>query len=207
MLFFGGANYPDQAKALLDLGSSKMSVFYLKNSFLSKKITEEFNTTIPVRLYPVDKSVKNLSYQLRRNRELNATSAVFNTPLIKTSLILSQMRLYDIRPPKKLSTQINYNPKLFHLTQPKDRSGLLIATNFSKPPMEVYANALTFDENLEYEWIGYSSCIGMENLLDIKKLFEEVFMDNQLQFRTNIKRVKAFGFEEYRRAPENSPGF
>ena len=207
MLYFGGADYPAQARALEELAPRPKTLFYLKNSYLSKKITEEFNQSAPARLYAVDKSVQNLSRYLRSNRSLNETAAVFNTPPVKTALILTQMRLYKIRPAQKLSTQINYNPRLFHLTQTKDRAGLLIATNFSKAPADIYAAALAFDEDLAYEWIGYSSCIGMESLLDMPKSFSQDFVDNQLRFETNIKEVKAFSFEEYRRAPENREGF
>ncbi|MRI57975.1 MAG: hypothetical protein C6H99_00535 [Epsilonproteobacteria bacterium] len=200
-IYFGGIDYPAQAKALKAISNDPKALFYLKNSYLSTKITQEFNQSTPVRLYAVDNSVRNLANYFKNSKSLDGYTTIYNTPLVKTALILSQMRLYKIKPAQKLSTQINYNPKLFHLTQPKDRSGLLIATNFGHIPSLLYAQALAFDEDLAFEWIGYSSCIGMENLLDLPKLFQEIFVDNQVRYETNIKQIKAYSIEEYQILP------
>ncbi len=55
---------------------------------------------------------------MKDNRILGST-IILNTPIVKSSIILSQITAFEVEPAKVLSTQLNYNPLLVKLTQEK----------------------------------------------------------------------------------------
>ena len=212
-LYFGGIDYQKQIKELIQLSSGKLAIFYLKNSTLSQYLTQiaQEESDIPTKLYPVDKAYSNLRNYLKNNYELNASSILLNTPPIKTSLILSQLPLYAIDPKMKLSTQINFTPKLFSLIQPNNRKKLYIAHIQPSPTKTIEAYAALLEEDLFYYWINYATIAGLDSFFAImqnapKKLPEE-FVGNQLQYNTQISKTTAFSFESVQKAPENREGF
>ena len=69
---------------------------------------------------------------LSGNSRLSDATVFLNVPLVKASMVSSQMRLYDVKFNALLSTQINYAPSIFKLTQPQDREKLYIANSISK---------------------------------------------------------------------------
>ncbi len=207
-LYFGGIDYGKQLRALLQHNQKRIAIFYLAHSPLSQFLTtlaakEAHN----VQTYAVDKTYANLKTLFQNNSALNNATILLNTPIIKTSLILSQMRLYNINPPQKLSTQINFSPKLFKLTQPKDRDNLFIATITSSIPKKIDAMSALFDRNLFYEWLDYATLAGIDALLEIygnkQRVFQESFIDNQLQYETKIFRTQAFSFEDLQTPQES----
>jgi len=210
-LYFGGANYKEQLEVIKKLAGDNVTIFYLKRSPLSLKLSRDFASDLSknVKMFPVDDSSSNLSYLLRRNRQINRSSVLFNTPIVKTSLILSQLRLYRRLPKDKLSTQINYNPKLFHLTQPKDREGFIITTNFFTPPVELEGRYEIFENGLDYDWVSFSTMVGLDAFRNVPKrtrAFPIDFIDNQLSYPISVKKTKAFSFEDLPVAQENREG-
>ncbi len=200
-IYFGGVNYKDQLEIIKNLATKDVTLFYLKRSPLSLKLTRDFSSDLSknVKAYPVDDSSSNLGYLLRRNTRINRSSLLFNTPIVKTSLILSQLRLYRKNPKAKLSTQINYNPKLFHLTQPKDRKDFILTTSFFQPPEELEGLYEVFDDGLSYDWVSFSTMVGLDAFRNVPKrrrAFPIDFVDNQLLYPISVKRTLPFSFEE-----------
>ncbi|SMC09906.1 hypothetical protein [Nitratiruptor tergarcus] len=211
--YFGGIDYTEQLEKLLHNNQEKLAIFYLERSPLSQLLTtlateQSMQST---ELYAVDNSYANLKNILKDNEELNSSAVLFNTPLITTSLTLSQMRLYDIVPAKKLSTQINFSPKLFKLTQPKDRSNLFIAAISSSIPKDIDALNALFEQDLFYEWLNYVTLCGIDAFLaehgEKTRVCKENFLDNQLQLHTTIFVTQPFSFEEKQIPPENMAEF
>ncbi|BAF69800.1 hypothetical protein [Nitratiruptor sp. SB155-2] len=209
-IFFGGPDYYAQLETLLSYIDGNLSIFYLEKSSLSKDLTDFAATHIATdsKLYPIDEKIQNMKQILYENEDLNESSVLFNTPLVKTALALSQMTYYDIEPEMKISTQINYNPRLFSLTQPKDRENFYIAISFHpiQPDLEAY-NAL-FDSNINYDWLGYASYMGVATLLNSQeeKNANIKVVDHQILYPIRILKTTKYRFID-QTLPENSAEF
>ncbi len=212
-LYFGGIDYTAQLKKLLQLNKHRLAVFYLKNSTLSRYLTQiiQNNVDQPIKLYPVDTAYGNLKHYLQNNRDLNSSAILLNTPPIKTSLILSQLPLYAIEPPIKLSTQINFTAKLFSLIQPNNRKELYITHISPSYPKDIDAYASFLEEDLFYNWIDYASLVGIDSFFaamhNAPKKLKEEFMGNQINYEIQISKTLPFGFVPVQIAPENREEF
>ncbi len=112
--------------------------------------------------YGIEKQTSNLKAQLDANEKIQYGSFMLNTPLIKSSMILSQLSVYDTAVTNALSTQINYDPLILTMTQKKDRESLYIANSISvQDDAIVQANAL-LNNNIVYDWINYASTIAAD---------------------------------------------
>ncbi|BCD59987.1 MULTISPECIES: hypothetical protein [unclassified Nitratiruptor] len=197
-IFFGGPDYYTQLDTLLSFIDENLSIFYLDKSPLSKELTDFaiLYASVNSKLYPIDEKIQNMKQILYENEDLNESSVLFNTPLVKTALALSQMTYYDIEPKIKISTQINYNPRLFSLTQPKDRENLYIAISFApiQPTLEAY-NAL-IDSNINYDWLGYACFAGIEALTNTQEGMKSDFqiLDNQILYPIRILQTTKYRF-------------
>ncbi|MFW5618321.1 MAG: hypothetical protein ACOCMY_00245, partial [Campylobacter hyointestinalis] len=131
---------------------------------------------------------------------LRDSSIFLNTPLIKTALLSSQFRVFDLNPNALLSTQINYNNALLSLTQPNDRKNMYIANSISKIDDEIISNNAILGQNIEYDWVAYSSTFGFDYIYtkfinsDASSLFDEKVQNNQVIYDTKIMKSNQFGF-------------
>jgi hypothetical protein len=205
-LFFGGIDYFAQLQELLN-ETSKLAIFYIPNSYLSNNLTNQAKNLVNESIsYEIKSKKSNLKYVLKGNKELNATAILLNTPPVISSLILSQMTYYDIEPPKKLSTQINYSPKIVELTQRKDRENFYVANSISNIPYSFDAIGAIFDINLNFNWVIYATFIGTHKLLHIENGFKEEFIDNQIQYDIGIEKIEDSAFIPLK-SQENSQEF
>ncbi len=200
LIFFGGADYIDQLDKLLRLTQNKMAIFYLKQSPLSQKLTDYLlqKSNILAKTYPIDKTASNLKGYFKNHYELNHFSIVLNTSLVKTALILSQLTLYDIHPKNKLSTQINYSPKLFTLTQPRDRENFLLASSIDRLDPKAEAMLEAFDLNPSFEWLTYATSVGSDIFFSRLYGFERESNENiegqQIRYNTKIWKSGKYSF-------------
>ncbi len=200
LIFFGGVDYIDQLDKLLRLAQNKVAIFYLKQSALSQKLTDHLlqQPNILAKTYPIDKTASNLKGYFKNHYELNHFSIVLNTPLVKTALILSQLTLYDIHPKNKLSTQINYSPKLFTLTQPRDRENFLLASCIDRLDPKAEAMLEAFDLNPSFDWLTYAISVGSDIFFSRRYGFRRESHENiekqQIHYNTKIWRSKEFSF-------------
>ncbi|GEM_PF-3090299 len=197
MLYFGGIDYYAQLQALHDRFGGDTALFYLEDSPLSQLLTSYYQQLEPQAiLYGLKKSDKNAAHYIRKNYSLRQRATLFNTPLVKTAMIVSQMNYYNITPKAKLSTQINLSPKLFALLQPKARKGFIFANALTHIPASIEANAALLDVENSYDWLGYALFVGIDNIVasrGMRKVSSESFVDNQIRYDTQLLGMDAYG--------------
>jgi SRSO17 transposase len=125
-----------------------------------------------------------------------------NTPLVKTSLIASQLRVYDIEPYALLSTQINYNPMLLTLTQYADRKEFFIANSIGKSTVNMEELNSLFGHDIVYDWVNYSTSVGIDYFYThyfvptASRNFNENIVENQVEYDISIVKPKRYKFEK-----------
>lgn len=199
---FGGISYEEQIKLLRTLSSEKSTMFYVP-SYLGNKLKQMYDEEFM--------DVENTTKQIARtsNRYKNImdderilyNTVLLNTPIIKTSIILSQLTAYEIDPIRVLSTQLNYNPLLVKLTQAKDRTNFFVVSSIGKVDdfLEEYSNILGAD--VSYNWVDYSSLVGAEYLMNLdtnenRKIIETQILNGQVDYEQKLYRGTSYGFKE-----------
>ena len=123
-----------------------------------------------------------------------------NTSIIKSSIILSQLRAYGTVPYKILSTQLNYTPLVISLTQYPDRKNFVIANSISKTDFKLQESLLLLDADIEYNWVNYSTLVGVDSLFSKtqSQLFPEKIIDNQVSYDVLLYKNTRHGFKKLR---------
>lgn len=203
-VFFGGIDYEEQVKKLLEISASKVAIFS-DGSELGAGLDMMIRKNAQMISYEnqIVGSKFNLKPMLKSNFRLNNASIFLNMPLVKSSLLASQIRAYELNPFNILSTQINYHPMLLTLTQYLDRKNMYIANSISKStPQLVIANEL-LGNDIEYDWVNYAVNLGMDffytNFINTATtpLFEERMINNQIEYQINIIKPSIYKFELY----------
>lgn len=130
-IIFGSIDYDTQIATLLSKSNANIAIFSdgsALSSNLNSRILAQNNNA---RIYTIEGEKLDFSRLLRSQGGVNNASIFFNTPLIKTALASSQLRIYNIHPYVLLSTQINYNPTFLSLTQQGDRENFIIANSIN----------------------------------------------------------------------------
>lgn len=200
-VIFGGIDYQAQILKLLSYANNKVSIFS-DGSLLSDNLSSFIKEKVPNIYYETTINNSRMSFKrlLKNNNKIDDSSIFMNTPLVKTSLIASQFRVYDKKPYVLLSTQINYNPLLLTLTQYEDRENLYIANSIGKTsPRMVETNSL-FGHNIIYDWVNYATSVGMDYIfthyLDPtqSREFHEEIDNNQIMYDISIYKAKRYKF-------------
>lgn len=121
-----------------------------------------------------------------------------NTDIVKTSLLLSQLTAYSIRPSVVMSTQNNYDPKLITLTQEKDRDNFVVANSIDDVSDDLFDEIDTFGGNIKYEWVDYSVLVGINYLYDSNSsnLIRTQIVDNKVVYEPRLFKSTDAGFLE-----------
>lgn len=140
--------------------------------------------------YPIAKRTSNLQAQLDENMKIQEGSFLLNTPVVKSAMVMSQLTLYDVNASSVLSTQINYNPELLLLTQPKDRENMLIANSINyHNNIMIESNAL-LQNNIVYDWINYATTIGADYFYHLitsaHREYPQEMLNNQIEYPISI---------------------
>jgi SRSO17 transposase len=202
-IIFGGIDYEEQVSRLLKYSNSKVSLFW-DGSLLGENLNEIIKKQVPHISYEqaIDNSKVNFKRIFKDNNKLNNSSIFLNTPLVRTSLIASQLRFYEREPYSLLSTQINYNPLILTLTQFEDREKLYIANSIGKTSTKLEEINALFGHNIVYDWVNYSASIGVDYIYTIHLLptenqeFREKIEDNQVIYDISIVKPKRYKFEK-----------
>ena len=195
---YGAISYEDQIKKLLEYSSSNNIMFY-QSSFLGNKLKTLYETISPdVKLSKEIKKKKNDFKDIVKDNRLKNSTLFLNTPIVKTSILLSQLRSYDIQPKVILSTQINYNPKILTLTQVKDRSNFVLANSIDKVDDSLRDTISTFGADIQYNWVDYSTLVGINYLYDENEssLIQTHVLDNEVIYEPRLLITTAYGFLE-----------
>ena len=200
-IIFGGIDYQKQIDALLSFTNEKVALFNdgsIRSKELSLYIKERLFDNI---IFSKDiQNIKtNLSGMLRHNKKLKDASIFLNMPIVKSSLLASQFSQYKIKPHAVLSTQANYNPLLFKLTQFKDREFFYIANSIFYPDDRLKDINLLLGNNPLFSWIDYSTSIGLDYIfstqLESRKIFEEYIEENQVDYKVRIEKAGKSSFK------------
>ncbi len=203
-IIFGGIDYSNQIQKLLTYATNKVAIFSDSSS-----IANELNSDIQnsaehiVYMKQFKNSRVNFKKILKWNKRLDNSSIFLNLPLVKASLLASQLRVYDRTPYNLLSTQINYNPMILTLTQYKDRQALLIANSIGKVNDEITISNTLLDSDIEYNWVNYSTSLGVDLLYNNyvlqggRRSFAEKVINGQVEYETYIVSPKRYSIEAF----------
>ncbi len=195
-IVYGGIDYEEQIEKLNAFSNGKNTMFFTQSSlgYKLKNITET--------------KIENISFtkEIQNNRNdyedivsnpiLNNSTLFLNTSIIKTSILLSQLQVYETMPYMILSTQLNYSPLLVSLTQYPDRKNLLVANSIEPVENSLTQTAFLLDSDIVYNWVNYSTLIGVNYLIRNNPFEHNSIVDNQVEYRTTIYRSNEFGFRK-----------
>ncbi|MCK9472374.1 hypothetical protein [Sulfurimonas sp.] len=181
-LNYGGIDYKAQTDLLLNESVSPLIIFYDESTIgvqLSKyqeyafvhKGSQDKSISLssptpkkkPVVIkFSIPQETTNLQKQLKENKEINEGSFFINTPIVKSGMIISQLTLYDTNATSILSTQTNYNPLLFSLTQYHDRKNMIIANSITQNKDVLIETNSLLGNDIVYDWINYTTTVGID---------------------------------------------
>ena len=197
-LIFGSISYDDQVKKLINYSSDNNIMFY-QDSYLGSKLKKSYESVVSnVRLKKEIKKNENNFKSIVTGSGLANSTLFLNTDIVKSSLILSQLRSYDVYPKVVLSTQLSYDPLLMTLTQDKDRDRLIVANSIDVVDKELRDEIATAGGNIVYEWVDYSTLVGINYLYYGKNssLVPTKIENNQAIYNPRLFSCTEFGFSE-----------
>ena len=201
-LIFGGIDYKDQISALLAYSNEKIVAFD-DGSSLGQKLNEyvRMQSSDYHEASIISKDI-NLNDTLSKKSKFNDASIFLNIPIVKASLVATQMRGFEIKPYALLSTQINFLPNIFNAIAQRDRQNLFIANSLN-PINDLFLGlGDLFDVDFRYSQIGYSSAFGAEyiytNFIDksADRIFTERVENSQVLYGVKIYNAKGDHFDE-----------
>lgn len=166
--YYGGIDYKAQSEKLLAHAQNKLYIFN-DSSLVGEQISSYqeryFKNTNPnasVTKYAIPEKTTNLQNQLKDNLRMNGSSVFVNTPIVKSSMIMSQLTLNDIKADNILSLQTNYTPLLFSMTQQNDRKSMILANSITKNSDTLVEINSLLDNDISYDWINYTTTVGVD---------------------------------------------
>jgi len=201
-IIFGSIDYQEQINTLLDMVDNSSIVNLYDDSTLGIKLKKMVDKqTAVVYDKKIDNRNENYKYLIKKHKKLFDKSSIFlNMPIVKSSMMMSQMYANGIENAKILSTQLNYTPLLFSLTQYQDRRNMIIANsipNIKDRKMIDFISLL--ESNIEYSWVNISTLIGLDYLLydDLSKTFDNIsILNNQIVYPIDIYTIDKYSFHK-----------
>ena len=197
-LIFGSISYEDQIKKLSSYSSGSDVMFY-QDSNLGSKLKRAYESVISDARFKREISKNENNFKgIVTGSGLSGSTLFLNTDIVKTSMILSQLRAYDVYPKVILSTQLNYDPLLMTLTQEQDREQFILANSIDVVDKELRDNVSTFGGNIQYEWVDYSTLVGINYLYYGKNsnLVPTKIENNQAVYTPRLFKCTEYGFLE-----------
>lgn len=197
-LIFGSISYEQQMQKLNSYSIGNNAMFY-QESYIGNKLRRAYDSTVnDTRVTKQISKNENNFKNIVNDYRLNNSSLFLNTDIVKTSLILSQLRAYDVYPKLIFSTQINYDPMLMLLTQDKDREKFVIANSIDEINKELKDEIITFGGNIIYEWVDYSTLVGVNYLYygGNSSLIQTKIVGNQAVYNPKLYKSTDVGFLE-----------
>jgi hypothetical protein len=187
-------DYKDQINKLNQY-INDFTIIIRDNSQLSKYITKVVNKTL---LEP--HIIKK--YPINYTKEFDNTFIYLNTNTPNTAQILSTFTYKKISPKSIFSTQINYSPLIFLLTNPEDIQNIIIANSIFDINPIIEDNNLNLGSDIDFNWLNFatSTLLNEAYLLEIEEYkyflndFNLYIFNNQVNYHTNLYRIKGNGF-------------
>ena len=163
------------------------------------QILEDQNRTVVK--YSIPRRVTNIEEQLLYNDDIKQGSMFINTPIVKSSMIMSQITIYDVNATNVLSTQINYDPLVLSLTQYEDRSKMIIANSIThNNSIFIETNSL-LGNDIVYDWINYTTTVGMDyffnKITSQDKQYNIEMVSNQMHYPIELLMPSETRFIKY----------
>ena len=197
-LIFGSISYDDQIRKLSNYSSGNDVMFY-QDSNLGSKLKRSYESVVSDARFKreINRSENNFK-GIVTGSGIGGSTLFLNTDIVKTSMILSQLRAYDVTPKVVLSTQLNYDPLLMTLTQEQDREQLILANSIDVVDKELKDYIATFGGDIQYEWVDYSTLVGINYLYYGKNsnLVPTKIDNNQALYNPRLFKCTEYGFSE-----------
>lgn len=197
-LIFGSISYDDQIRKLSSYSSGNDIMFY-QDSNLGSKLKRSYESVVSDARFKreINRSENNFK-GIVTGSGIGGSTLFLNTDIVKTSMILSQLRAYDVTPKVVLSTQLNYDPLLMTLTQEQDREQLILANSIDVVDKELKDYIATFGGDIQYEWVDYSTLVGINYLYYGKNsnLVPTKIDNNQALYNPRLFKCTEYGFSE-----------
>ncbi len=195
---FGGISYEEQLKLLQTLSNGKNTMFYVKSyrgNRLKKSYLNIFSNFGIIK--EIDRKQNNYKHIVRDKRIVGNT-ILLNTPIVKSSILLSQLTAFEIYPYKVLSTQLNYNPLLIKLTQNRDRKNFFIVNSISEVDAFIEEYTRILGSDITYNWVDYSSLVGINFLLNENKsqIIKTQIKEKQADYKPRLYKSTSYGFKK-----------
>ncbi|MDO5045274.1 hypothetical protein [Campylobacter sp.] len=202
-LIFGGIDYKDQIARLLEFSNGKVAAFSDGSSLGNtlNRYSEELAGGLAYE-NEIKGNQVDLKHMLNENSRLNEATIFINVPIVKASMLSSQLRLYDVKSANLLSTQINYSPSIFKLTQPEDRANMYIANSLSRADSLLDSHNKILSQDINFNWVSYSTSVGIDYIYttylnqSAKKLFSERVENSQVVYQTKVLKAGESSFSE-----------
>ncbi len=195
---YGAISYKDQVKKLFEFSNTNNVMFY-QNSFLTNNIKNIYQSVFSINALSLEIKKEENSYEdIIDDLRIEDSTLFLNTPIIKTSIILSQLRAYEIYPKVILSTQLNYNPRIFSLTQVRDRLNFILANSIDKVDDNLKDTISFYGSDVIYNWVDYSTLVGVNYLYDQNSsgLISTRIVKNQVMYEPKLFITTSYGFLE-----------
>ncbi|MGJ0308857.1 hypothetical protein [Aliarcobacter cryaerophilus] len=196
-LIFGSISYEDQLKKLSYYSDGPNVLFY-QDTYLGNKLRNSYENTISYTT--ARKEIRKDETNFRSlvvDSRLRNSSIFLNVDIVKSSLIMSQLRANDIYPKFIFSTQINFDPILMTLTQDKDRERLVLANSIDKIDPKLRDEIVNFGGNINFEWVDYSTLVGINYLVNGNSSYIATkIVENQAVYNPRLFKSTDYGFVE-----------
>lgn len=204
-LILGGIDYEKQLEILRDIVGGKSVVRYNDDSNIGSRldeVTTKMGFNINYSRVISAQDAAHFANQIEDDKAYLAKSAVlFNIPVIKTGLLLSQISQIDSKPDLFLSTQINYNPNLLLLTKPSDRENFYVVNAIGVIDPALLEYGLLLRSDIKYDWVSYSIAVGLDMFYHkhnpvSRHFFSEIKEGSQIIYTNRIYTILDNSFKE-----------
>ncbi len=194
-IIFGGIDYKNQIKKLLDYTNDKLAILS-GSSQVARELTSDvmslyYNPNIYLK--SIENSTINPKYLLKNNNNFQNASIFLNMPLVTSASIVSSFATYNIKPFGLYSTQVNYSPLLFNMIQQKDRQNFYIANSIGYVNSKLNDIAQNLGVKLKYNWVAYSSVIGVDKIYsrfyDSEPIFYEDMVGHEIKYKDRVVKI------------------
>jgi len=196
-ILYGAISYKEQFKTLLTYVNGEALAELYDNSIMGNILHSYLTNENTVYSKKVDDNNGRYKSFLTDNEKIENTVIVLNTPIIKSSILLSAFTAEELNVSKVISTQLNYTPLLFSLTQKIDREKLIVANSIGEIPSELNEHNNLISNNMSYSWVNYAVIVGAEYLIsDNIELFKDLSIEeNQVIYPVKLYKVSGNSFD------------
>ena len=202
-IYFGAIDHKAQIERLMPFADSPLIIMYDKSPRGEQLLAQTKKSYLDAKngkaiAYAIDRETTNLKHLLEKNQEIQSGTFFLNTPVIKSTMIVSQLSFYKVNAANILSTQTNYDPLMLTMTQEEDRDNLYIANSIStNSDLLVETNSL-LSNDISYDWINYASAVGADyffhELTGTDRTFQLPMANNQVIYPVSIVKPSGSRF-------------